>query len=155
MTTQPNLPLDEWKALCEKATLETKWSKSLQEKLQNKEYRDSFTQESTRLSIALDVRRTRQHYEMTQKDLAEKIGSKQSVIARIEDPDYEGTSLNTLLKVANAFDLQLRVELTPISENTAGERIFIAAAREAMPQLIAEVERLRAENEQLKGKKIY
>jgi ribosome-binding protein aMBF1 (putative translation factor) len=37
---------------------------------------------------------------LTQKQLAELIGTKQPVIARLEDADYEGHSLSMLQKIA-------------------------------------------------------
>jgi ribosome-binding protein aMBF1 (putative translation factor) len=39
---------------------------------------------------------------LTQKDLADLVGTKQSVIARLEDADYEGDSLSMLQRIAAA-----------------------------------------------------
>ncbi|OUC15492.1 MAG: transcriptional regulator [Alkalinema sp. CACIAM 70d] len=43
---------------------------------------------------------------LTQKQLADRIGTKQSVIARLEDADYQGHSLSMLHKIAQALNLQ-------------------------------------------------
>lgn len=40
---------------------------------------------------------------LTQKELAELIGTKQPVIARLEDADYEGHSLSMLQKIARVL----------------------------------------------------
>jgi ribosome-binding protein aMBF1 (putative translation factor) len=52
---------------------------------------------------------------LTQKQLAERIGTKQSVIARLEDADYEGHSLSMLQKIANALNQRLEVHLVAIA----------------------------------------
>lgn len=51
---------------------------------------------------------------LTQKQLAELIGTKQPVIARLEDADYEGHSLSMLQKIAVALNHRLVIDLTPI-----------------------------------------
>lgn len=40
---------------------------------------------------------------LTQKRLAELVGTTQSVISRLEDADYEGHSLSTLRRIAKAL----------------------------------------------------
>jgi ribosome-binding protein aMBF1 (putative translation factor) len=40
---------------------------------------------------------------LSQADLAERIGTKQSVISRLEDADYEGHSLSVLQRIAVAL----------------------------------------------------
>jgi transcriptional regulator with XRE-family HTH domain len=51
---------------------------------------------------------------LTQSQLAARVGTTQSVIARLEDADYQGHSLRLLKKVARALGQTLRVELGPI-----------------------------------------
>ncbi|AFZ61415.1 helix-turn-helix transcriptional regulator [Anabaena cylindrica FACHB-243] len=53
---------------------------------------------------------------LTQKQLAELVGTKQPVIARLEDADYEGHSLSILQKIAQALNHRLVIHLTPIDE---------------------------------------
>jgi hypothetical protein len=45
--------------------------------------------------------------------IRKKIGTTQSVIARIEDSDYKGHSLRMLRRVAEALDARLSVHLLP------------------------------------------
>lgn len=53
---------------------------------------------------------------LTQKQLAELVGTKQPVIARLEDADYEGHSLSMLQKIARALNHRLVIHLTPIEQ---------------------------------------
>ncbi len=51
---------------------------------------------------------------LTQKQLADLIGTKQSVIARIEDADYEGHSLSMLQRIAHALNQRVEIDLLPM-----------------------------------------
>ena len=59
---------------------------------------------------------------LTQKQLAERIGTRQSVISRIEDADYDGHSLDTLERIAEALDKELRVEFCARRTVTASRK---------------------------------
>lgn len=50
---------------------------------------------------------------LTQKQLAERVGTTQSVIARLEDADYSGHSLFMLQRIASVLDRKLVVNLLP------------------------------------------
>jgi transcriptional regulator with XRE-family HTH domain len=52
----------------------------------------------------------RQKAGLSQAQLAERIGTKQGVISRLKDADYEGHSLNMLLRVASALGKQISIE---------------------------------------------
>ena len=52
---------------------------------------------------------------LTQKQLAELIGTKQPVIARLEDADYLGHSLSMLARIAIALDQRLDILFLPAS----------------------------------------
>jgi ribosome-binding protein aMBF1 (putative translation factor) len=49
---------------------------------------------------------------LSQKQLAALVGTTQSVIARLEDADYEGHSLSMLQRIAQALDRRLKIEFT-------------------------------------------
>jgi ribosome-binding protein aMBF1 (putative translation factor) len=51
---------------------------------------------------------------LTQQQLAAQIGTQQSVIARLEDADYEGHSLSMLQKIACALNQRVEINLLPI-----------------------------------------
>ena len=50
---------------------------------------------------------------LTQQELAERIGTRQPVIARLEDADYAGHSLSMLHRVAAAPGKSLEIGLLP------------------------------------------
>lgn len=51
---------------------------------------------------------------LTQQQLADRVGTKQSVIARLEDADYEGHSLSMLQRIARALNQRVEINLLPI-----------------------------------------
>ncbi|MFH1743791.1 MAG: XRE family transcriptional regulator [bacterium] len=53
---------------------------------------------------------------LTQQQLAELIGSKQPVIARVEDADYSGHSLSMLHRIATALNKRLEISFTSPGE---------------------------------------
>ena len=55
---------------------------------------------------------------LSQTELAKLIGTTQSVISRLEDADYEGHSLSMLNKIAQALNLEIRIELVPINSSS-------------------------------------
>lgn len=59
---------------------------------------------------------------LTQKELAELIGTTQSVICRLEDADYDGHSLSILHRVAQALKQKLTVEMTAMDPDVAASR---------------------------------
>lgn len=56
---------------------------------------------------------------LTQKQLADLVGTRQSVISRLEDADYEGHSLSMLQRIATALDQRLHVSMTPVDHTEA------------------------------------
>jgi ribosome-binding protein aMBF1 (putative translation factor) len=50
---------------------------------------------------------------LTQQELARLIGTRQSVISRLEHADYEAHSLTMLERIADALDLQVELRLRP------------------------------------------
>ena len=68
-------------------------------------------------SIAREIIRTRVAAGMSQKELAEKIGTTQSVIARLESGAHT-PSVSTLKRVAEATHSKLRIELVPTGDES-------------------------------------
>jgi ribosome-binding protein aMBF1 (putative translation factor) len=60
--------------------------------------------------VAQMIYDARQKARLSQAELAERIGTKQGVISRLEDADYEGHSLGMLLRVASALGKQISIE---------------------------------------------
>ena len=70
-------------------------------------------QEKTRLEIAQKIYELRTQANLTQEELAHRIGTKQSVISRLEDADYNGYTLKMLDKIAEAVHCYVKVEFVP------------------------------------------
>lgn len=52
---------------------------------------------------------------LTQAGLAERVGTTQSVISRLEDADYEGHSLSMLQRIADVLGMRLDVTWSPVN----------------------------------------
>jgi len=78
-------------------------------------YRKSFARTLQHIDLAVLVREMRERAGLTQAELAKRIGTTQSVIARLEDAEYRGQSLSMLERVAVAcgVTLKLRAEKKP------------------------------------------
>ena len=66
---------------------------------------------------------------LSQSELAALIGSKQPVIARLEDADYEGHSLTMLQRIAAALEQRLVLRFVP--KKTPGRSLRQRGARGA------------------------
>lgn len=78
-------------------------------------YRSAFQRTVHKIDLAMLVREMREAAGLTQVELAQRIGTKQSVIARLEDAEYTGHSLGMLERIAAAcgVKLKLRAEKKP------------------------------------------
>ena len=65
--------------------------------------------------VAQLIHDVRTKAKLTQKQLAEVVGTTQSVIARLEDADYEGHSLSMLQRIATAVNKRLEVRFVSAS----------------------------------------
>ena len=68
-------------------------------------------EERVNAQVARTIRELREEAGLTQKELAELIGTTQSVISRLEDADYEGHSLSMLDRIARALNQRVRVSV--------------------------------------------
>lgn len=53
---------------------------------------------------------------LTQEALAQLVGTKQPVIARLEDADYEGHSLSMLQRIAAALNQRIEIRFKPATK---------------------------------------
>ena len=83
------------------------------------ELRELIQQETVNVHVARLIYDARTKAGLTQEALAERIGSRQPVIARLEDADYEGHSLTMLQRIADALDLALDIRIVPKERATA------------------------------------
>lgn len=67
----------------------------------NPELQAAYNEEKKKYQIACKIRECRNRKRLTQKALAELIGTTQSVISRLENAEYTGHSLSVLRKIAD------------------------------------------------------
>ena len=72
-------------------------------------YRRTFARTLHQIDLALLVREMREDAGLTQTELARKVGTTQSVIARLEDAEYAGRSLTMLERIATACGVALKL----------------------------------------------
>lgn len=75
----------------------------------NSAYANAFAQTLQQIDLAMLIREMREEAKLTQAALARRIGTTQSVIARLEDAEYTGHSLTMLEKIAAACEVRLRL----------------------------------------------
>lgn len=81
----------------------------------DKEYRDAFVRANVFSWLAFQIRELREQRGVTQTDLASLLGTRQSVVSRLERSGEKGLSLKTLLDVAQALDVAILVKFVPFS----------------------------------------
>lgn len=86
----------------------SKWS--------DEEYRQGYLEGSIEQGIAWQIRANRKIRGLTQGDLGAMIGTTQSGVSRLEDPSYGEQSLDTLVRLAHAFDCALSVKFISYSQ---------------------------------------
>jgi transcriptional regulator with XRE-family HTH domain len=88
----------------------------LHAKLKNKAYRDAFVSARISQTLALQARVLRQRAGLSQQELADKLGTSQNAVFRLESPRYGRHTISTLAKVASYFDVGLVIRFAPLSE---------------------------------------
>jgi len=73
-----------------------------------------YAEEDQRVSLGDLIRKLREAQGLTQAQLARKVGTTQSAIARIEDANYTGQRLATIAKIAAALGHQVEVNLVKV-----------------------------------------
>jgi transcriptional regulator with XRE-family HTH domain len=90
----------------------------LERELRDPAFRARFEAAGQAWDIALQLAALRQARGLTQKQVAEMLGTKQQAIARLEDPAYTGHSLSMVRKYVEALGASLDVTIVP--DETAG-----------------------------------
>lgn len=84
--------------------------------LRDKEYRDAFVASQIRLGLPMQCRALRESRDWTQPKLAQVASMSQPRISEIERPGERNLNLETLLRLASAFDVALQVRFVPFSQ---------------------------------------
>ncbi len=92
--------------------------------LETKTERDAFSASLARVAVPMQIRALRKQHGWNQDDLAKVLGAKQPWVSALETPGGNIPNLNTLLKVAAAFDVGLLVWFAPFSELVTRDNHF-------------------------------
>jgi len=104
----------------------TNFDDYLAKQLKDDTFAERFRRAGEAWDVALQIAALRTEAGLTQKELAEKVGTTQQQICRLESPSYEGHSLSLLRRVAEALNAQVRVMLEPVRSR---KRSVVAEAR--------------------------
>ena len=80
----------------------------------DEELQQMMAEERVNTEVARLIYEARKMAGLTQIELAKLIGSKQPVIARFEDADYEGHSLAMLQRIAIALNQRVEINFVPV-----------------------------------------
>jgi len=86
------------------------WSKAKTIILKNEEVQNELKRNEAEYKIIEEIITARKEKNLTQKGLAELIGTRQSNISRLESGNYN-PSLDLLIKIAQAMDKKLEVRI--------------------------------------------
>jgi len=75
--------------------------------------RAAYEEELVNAEMAALLYRLRTQAGLSQRELAERVGTTASVICRLEDADYAGHSLSMLRRIAVALDRRVEIRFVP------------------------------------------
>ena len=90
---------------------QTNFDKYLKEQLKDKGFAERFRHAGAAWDVALKIAALRKEAGLSQKELAERLGTTQQQISRLESPSYEGHSLSMLRRVAGILDAEVKITL--------------------------------------------
>jgi ribosome-binding protein aMBF1 (putative translation factor) len=94
------------------------FEKFLEKKLKNKSFRKKYEAAQPLMAIAVSISKAREAMQISQSQLAARLGTTQSVISRIESGN-QNLSIEMLSRIAAVLDCHLSVGLTPIRRKAA------------------------------------
>ncbi len=89
----------------------TNFDKYLEEHLKDPDFAARFKKAGEAWDVALQIAALRREYGLSQKELAERVGTSQQQISRLESPTYEGHSLSMLRRVAAVLGATVQVKI--------------------------------------------
>jgi len=98
-------------------------------KLSNKNYRAAFARKQFKHLVPLQIQTLRKQRGLSQEDLARQSKLTQGVISRAEDQDYGNLTVNTILSIAEGFDVAFVGRFVRFSEL---DRWYVNLSQETM-----------------------
>lgn len=97
----------------------TNFDRYLERKLRDADFCARFEAANHAWDIALQLSALRQARGLTQKQVAEMLGTKQQAVARLEDPAYTGHSLSMVRKYVEVLGASLDITIIPAEATDA------------------------------------
>ena len=82
----------------------------LREDIKDPEFKAHYQEERQALKLAIKIAELRDQKGLSQQQLAKLMGTSQQAISRIESGEYEGFTLKTLEKIAEATGMRVKIE---------------------------------------------
>lgn len=82
----------------------------LRDELKDPEFKAHYQEERQALKLAMKIAELREKKGLSQQQLAKLMGTSQQAISRIESGEYEGFTLKTLEKIAEATGMRVKIE---------------------------------------------
>lgn len=89
-------------------------NRKLLRKLRDKEYRHEFLSASVRGGVAYQMQSLRRQDGSSQQRFSAKVGKTQTQISRLEDTEYPGCTVQTLIDVASALGIGLVIKFVSL-----------------------------------------
>jgi DNA-binding XRE family transcriptional regulator len=89
----------------------TNFDRYLDEQLKDAGFRDRFERAGEAWDVAVKLAALRREAGLSQKELAQKVGTSQQQISRLESPSYEGHSLSMLRRIAAVLGATVHVDI--------------------------------------------
>jgi DNA-binding XRE family transcriptional regulator len=80
------------------------------EDLKDPEFKMYYQEERQALKLAMKIAKLREKKRLSQQQLAKLMGTSQQAVSRIESGEYEGFTLKTLEKIAEATGTRVKIE---------------------------------------------
>ena len=82
----------------------------LREDLKDPEFKAHYQEERQALKLAMKIATLREKKGLSQQQMAKLMGTSQQAVSRIESGEYEGFTLKTLEKIAEATGTKVKIE---------------------------------------------
>ena len=86
----------------------------LREDIKDPEFKKHYQEERQALKLAIKIAELRNQKGLSQQELAKLMGTSQQAISRIESGEYEGFTLKTLEKIAEATGMRVNIEFVAV-----------------------------------------
>jgi len=80
--------------------------------MENPKFKAVYDQVSTQMGIGEQIAKLRHEAKMSQLELAKKVSTSRTAIARYESGDYDRYNVGTLIRIARAFHKKLKISFS-------------------------------------------